>query len=199
MTLLPSQAPRKSSQGPDCTFEMIRILCSLKPRPRMRAFAYFYPESNKGSPTSDGPVICPSGNGHSEICSSARLWGSVPWRLCPVHLLLRVCEKGLNCWHVIGAAFLGPGVAAAKNSSFPYCAGGVEAQLLTWTAKHSFSLLRCLLFLVLLFLFLVSVCAYFSIGWNKPPRKILPLSCLARKPFLSTHRWVENLNATRQS
>lgn len=78
MTLLPSQAPRKSSQGPDCTSEMIRIFCSLKPHPRMRAFAYFYSESNKRSPTSDGPVIYPLGSGHSEICSSAQLWGSVP-------------------------------------------------------------------------------------------------------------------------
>lgn len=43
----------------------------------MRTFTYFYPESNKRSPTSGDPVICPLGSSHGEICSSAQLWGFV--------------------------------------------------------------------------------------------------------------------------
>lgn len=159
----------------------------------MRTSTHFYPESNKRSPTSDDPVTCPLGSSHGLICSSAQLGGG-PLRLCPWAMPSAPVAEGVrraetvDMWSEL-PLFLGPGVAAAKNSSLPYCAGGMRAQLLTWTAKCSFSLLRWLFLLVLLFLFLVSVCAYFSIGWNRL-QKDLPLSCLARRPLLCTHRWV---------
>lgn len=74
-TLLPVRLPGSYPGVQTAHFEMIRVLYSLKPHPRMRTSTYFYPESNKRSPTSDDPVTCPLGSSHGLICFSAQLQG----------------------------------------------------------------------------------------------------------------------------
>lgn len=183
-------------------FEMIRILYSLKPHSRMRKFTYFYPESNKRSPTSNGPAICPLGSGHGEICPSAQLWVSVSWGfspgLCPVHLLPRVWEgpKQLTCDR--GSLYFWGQEQQLLRTVACFTVQGNGGAAFNMTCKVQHLIVEMFVVSGFAFFVLVSICACFSIGWNRP-QKDLPLSCLARKPLLRTHRWVENLNATRQS
>lgn len=108
-TLLPVRLPGSCPKVQTAHFEMIRVLYSLKPHPRMRTSTQFYPESNKRSPTSDDPVTCPLGSSHGLICSSAQLQGrslEAPPLGYAQGTCCWGCEKGRNCWHVIGAAFI---------------------------------------------------------------------------------------------